>query len=99
MGWLWAIIVGLVLGLIAKLILPGKQSLPLWLTVLAGIGGGILGNAVSGWAGVRHTSGFDWTRHALQLGGAILLVALFDAVWRAYKSRRGTPATGPDTRV
>lgn len=27
MSWLWAIIVGLVLGLIAKAILPGKQQI------------------------------------------------------------------------
>lgn len=85
MGWLWAIIVGLVLGLIAKAILPGKQSLPWWLTLLAGMGGGVLGNGVSSWLGVRDTRGFDWTRHVLQLVGAIVLVALFDALWRMYK--------------
>ncbi|MEE4541398.1 GlsB/YeaQ/YmgE family stress response membrane protein [Streptomyces sp. V4-01] len=90
MGWLWAIIVGLVLGLIAKAILPGKQTLPLWLTVLAGIGGGVLGNGVSSWLGVRDTKGFDWTRHALQLVGAIVLVAICDAAWRAYKSRKSS---------
>ncbi|MFD8962150.1 GlsB/YeaQ/YmgE family stress response membrane protein, partial [Streptomyces anulatus] len=31
MSWLWAIIVGLVLGVIARAILPGKQDIPLWL--------------------------------------------------------------------
>jgi uncharacterized membrane protein YeaQ/YmgE (transglycosylase-associated protein family) len=89
MGWLWAILVGLVLGLIARAILPGRQALPLWLTVLAGMGGSALGNGVSGWLGVRDTRGFDWTRHALQLIGAIVLVALADGAWRAYKGRRG----------
>ncbi|WP_420865385.1 GlsB/YeaQ/YmgE family stress response membrane protein, partial [Streptomyces pathocidini] len=34
MGWLWAIIVGLVLGLIAKAILPGKQNIPICLTII-----------------------------------------------------------------
>ena len=87
MGWLWAILVGLVLGLVARAILPGRQSLPLWLTVLAGMGGSALGNGVSGWLGVRDTRGFDWTRHALQLIGAIVLVALGDALWRSYRSR------------
>lgn len=90
MGWLWAIIVGLVLGLIAKAILPGKQSLPLWLTAICGMGGSVLGNAVATWIGVNDTKGFDWTRHALQLAGAVLLVAIGDAVWAAMKGRRKT---------
>ncbi|MGW2850309.1 GlsB/YeaQ/YmgE family stress response membrane protein, partial [Streptomyces sp. NPDC001274] len=51
MGWLWAIIVGLVLGLIAKAILPGKQKIPLWLTVVCGIIGSVLGNTVATWIG------------------------------------------------
>lgn len=46
MSWLWAIIVGLVLGVIARAILPGKQDIPLWLTAVFGILGSILGNAV-----------------------------------------------------
>ncbi|SCD57324.1 hypothetical protein GA0115253_100971, partial [Streptomyces sp. Termitarium-T10T-6] len=48
MSWLWAIIVGLVLGVIARAILPGKQDIPLWLTAVFGILGSILGNAVAG---------------------------------------------------
>lgn len=92
MGWLWAIIVGLVLGLIAKAILPGKQSLPLWLTVICGMGGGVLGNAVSTWIGVNDTKGFDWTRHVLQLIGAIVLVAVGDALWSMFKATRKTSA-------
>jgi uncharacterized membrane protein YeaQ/YmgE (transglycosylase-associated protein family) len=88
MGWLWAIIVGLVLGLIAKAILPGKQMLPLWLTVLCGMGGSLLGNGVAGWLGVRDTRGIDWTRHVLQLVGAIVLVAIGDALWAAHKANQ-----------
>jgi uncharacterized membrane protein YeaQ/YmgE (transglycosylase-associated protein family) len=89
MGWLWAIIVGLVLGLIAKVILPGRQNLPLWLTVICGIGGGVLGNGLASGIGVNDTKGFDWTRHVLQVIGAVVLVALGDALWAAYKGRRG----------
>jgi uncharacterized membrane protein YeaQ/YmgE (transglycosylase-associated protein family) len=90
MGWLWAIIVGLVLGLIAKAIIPGKQALPLWLTVICGMCGSVLGNAVSTGIGVNDTKGFDWTRHVLQLIGAIVLVAIGDALWAAYKGRKRT---------
>jgi len=37
MTFIWAIIVGLVVGLIARAILPGRQNIPLWLTALLGI--------------------------------------------------------------
>ncbi|MEV6688190.1 GlsB/YeaQ/YmgE family stress response membrane protein [Streptomyces sp. NPDC051130] len=88
MHWLWAIIVGLVLGLIARAILPGKQHQPIWLTVIFGIIGGILGNAVATWIGVHDTKGIDWIRHLLQLAGAVLIVGLGDMVYMALKGDR-----------
>ncbi|MBW5253121.1 GlsB/YeaQ/YmgE family stress response membrane protein [Streptomyces poriferorum] len=87
MSWLWAIIVGFVLGLIAKAILPGKQEIPLWLTTIFGIIGSILGNAVATWIGVNDTKGIDWTRHLLQLIGAVVVVGVGDMLWA---SLRGT---------
>ncbi|NLU74791.1 GlsB/YeaQ/YmgE family stress response membrane protein [Streptomyces sp. HNM0575] len=87
MNWLWAIIVGLVLGVLARAIIPGRQAIPLWLTVVFGLLGGVLGNAVATWAGVGTTSGFDWIRHGLQLGGAVLLVALGSPLWGSIRGR------------
>jgi uncharacterized membrane protein YeaQ/YmgE (transglycosylase-associated protein family) len=88
MNWLWAIIVGLVLGLLAKAIIPGKQRIPLWLTTVFGILGSILGNAAAGWFGVADTKGIDWTRHVLQLVGAIVIVFVGDMLWNAIRSNR-----------
>ncbi len=76
MSWLWAIIVGLVLGVIARAILPGKQAIPLWLTTAFGVVGAIVGNAVASGIGVDDTKGIDWIRHILQLAGAVAVVAL-----------------------
>ncbi|MFC8276970.1 GlsB/YeaQ/YmgE family stress response membrane protein [Streptomyces sp. NPDC057271] len=88
MSWLWAIIVGLVLGLIAKAIIPGKQQIPLWLTTVFGIIGSVLGNSVATWIGVEDTKGIDWTRHLLQLAGAVLVVFLGDMVWNAIRGNK-----------
>ncbi|MCT4354950.1 GlsB/YeaQ/YmgE family stress response membrane protein [Streptomyces sp. Je 1-79] len=88
MSWLWAIIVGFVLGLIAKAIIPGKQEIPLWLTTVFGIIGSVLGNSVATWIGVEDTKGIDWTRHLLQLAGAVLVVFLGDMVWNAIRSNK-----------
>ncbi|MEV7871734.1 GlsB/YeaQ/YmgE family stress response membrane protein [Streptomyces sp. NPDC088124] len=99
MSWLWVIIVGLVLGLIAKAIIPGKQNIPLWLTTLFGILGSVLGNAVAGWLGVADTKGVDWTRHVLQLIGAVIVVALGAKLWHAIRGTKGTGTTGTRERI
>ncbi|MFJ8196314.1 GlsB/YeaQ/YmgE family stress response membrane protein [Streptomyces sp. NPDC096152] len=92
MGWLWAIIVGFVLGLIAKAILPGKQHSPLWLTTIFGMIGALIGNALARAFGVEATPGIDWTRHLFQLIAAIVVVALGDmaymALWGNKKKQR-----------
>lgn len=47
MSWLFSIVLGLILGMIARAILPGKQAIPLWLTVVFGMLGAVIGNAVA----------------------------------------------------
>ncbi|MEU2826860.1 GlsB/YeaQ/YmgE family stress response membrane protein [Streptomyces bacillaris] len=93
MGWLWAIIVGLVLGVIARAILPGKQDIPLWLTIVFGILGSILGNAVAGWIGVEDTKGIDWIRHLLQVIGAVAVVGVGDMAWQSIRGNRNRNRT------
>ena len=88
MGWLWAIIVGFVLGLIAKAIIPGKQHSPLWLTTIFGMLGAIVGNAVARAVGVESTPGIDWSRHAFQLIAAIIIVGVGDMAYMATLGRR-----------
>ncbi|MFI6487757.1 GlsB/YeaQ/YmgE family stress response membrane protein [Streptomyces sp. NPDC050564] len=88
MGWLWAIIVGFVLGLIAKAIIPGKQHSPLWLTTIFGILGAIVGNAVARAVGVEATAGIDWMRHLFQLVAAIIIVFLGDMLYMAVRGNK-----------
>lgn len=88
MGWLWAIIVGFVLGLIAKMLLPGKQHSPLWLTTVFGILGAVVGNAIARGFGVEATSGIDWWRHLFQIAAAVVIVALGDKAYMATLGKR-----------
>ncbi|WP_405010168.1 GlsB/YeaQ/YmgE family stress response membrane protein [Kitasatospora sp. NBC_01539] len=81
----WALVAGLIVGLLAKLVLPGRQPVPLWLTVLIGAVGALLGNALASYLGVRHTGGIDWVRHLLQVGVAAVLIA---AATPMYSGRR-----------
>ncbi|MGW2239518.1 GlsB/YeaQ/YmgE family stress response membrane protein [Streptomyces sp. NPDC001759] len=88
MGWLWAIIVGFVLGLIAKAIIPGKQHSPLWLTTICGMLGALVGNAIARAFGVESTPGIDWSRHAFQLVAAIVIVFVVDMLYMATLGKR-----------
>ena len=81
MSFIWAIIAGLVIGLIARAIRPGKQNIPIWLTIVIGIAGAIVGNLLASAIGVRHTGGIDWIRHALQIVVAVLLIGAVEPAW------------------
>ncbi|MGQ0573914.1 MAG: GlsB/YeaQ/YmgE family stress response membrane protein [Pseudonocardia sp.] len=54
-GIITAIVIGLILGVLARLILPGKQNIPIWLTILVGIVAAILGTFLASYI---TTSGF-----------------------------------------
>ncbi|MFT2016507.1 GlsB/YeaQ/YmgE family stress response membrane protein [Streptomyces sp. 796.1] len=81
MSFLWAIIAGLIIGLLAKLVLPGRQPIPIWLTVILGIVGALAGNGLASAFGVRDTDGFDWIRHFFQIGIAAVLISAVTPVW------------------
>ncbi len=81
MSFIWAIIAGLIIGVIARAIRPGKQDIPIWLTILIGIGGAIVGNLLASAIGVRHTGGIDWIRHTLQIVVAIVLLGVVEPAW------------------
>ncbi|SBT05654.1 Transglycosylase-associated protein [Candidatus Accumulibacter aalborgensis] len=61
MGIVWTIVLGFVIGVIAKLIHPGKENMGFIVTVLLGIGGSFLAGAVGqffGWYRAGEGAGF-----------------------------------------
>jgi uncharacterized membrane protein YeaQ/YmgE (transglycosylase-associated protein family) len=71
-----SIIIGLILGALARLILPGRQNIPLWLTIVVGIVAAFIGNYIATLFGVRATPGIDWIRHIIQLVVAVIGISL-----------------------
>ena len=71
-----SIIIGLILGVVARLILPGKQNIPIWLTIVVGIVAAFVGNWLAGLMGVRVTDGIDWIRHLIQVVLAVIGIGL-----------------------
>jgi uncharacterized membrane protein YeaQ/YmgE (transglycosylase-associated protein family) len=70
------LIAGIILGILGRLLAPGRQAIPFWLTIVAGIVGALIGNLVAGWTGVAATDGFDWWRHIFQVIAAVIAVIL-----------------------
>ncbi|GIF98904.1 GlsB/YeaQ/YmgE family stress response membrane protein [Catellatospora citrea] len=75
-GIISALIVGLVIGALGRLVLPGRQSLPIWLTIVVGIVAALIGTALAQAVGVAVTDGIDWIELVFQVGLAALGVAL-----------------------
>jgi uncharacterized membrane protein YeaQ/YmgE (transglycosylase-associated protein family) len=70
MGWVFVILMGIVIGLLGKFVAPGnRDNIPLWLTIVCGIAGVLIGY---GWLG--GTSGIDWLAFFVSILIAAVLV-------------------------
>jgi uncharacterized membrane protein YeaQ/YmgE (transglycosylase-associated protein family) len=90
-GIIIAIIVGAIVGVLARLVLPGKQNISMLLTVVVGIAGAFLGTVLSRALGIPTvTNGIDWLELFVQVAVAALGVALVSGTM----GRRRTGLTG-----
>jgi uncharacterized membrane protein YeaQ/YmgE (transglycosylase-associated protein family) len=76
MGVLSWILLGLVVGVLAKWIMPGDDPGGLIMTVLLGIAGAFVGGFLSTLIGVGTPGGFSLGSIAVATGGALLLLFL-----------------------
>ncbi len=74
---------GVALGVIARAVLRGRLPAPIWATVGSGVLGMVAGNVVATVLGVATTSGIDWIRHALQVAGALVAIAIVAGYFRS----------------
>ena len=82
---LGAILIGLVVGALGRLVVPGKQRIPLWLTIVVGIVAALVGTALVG--PMRDTDGIDWAELIVQVALAALGVLLVANLWGRRRSR------------
>jgi uncharacterized membrane protein YeaQ/YmgE (transglycosylase-associated protein family) len=75
-GIIVALIVGLIVGALGRLVVPGKQNIPLWLTLVVGVVAALLGTVLARALGVADTRGFDWIEFFFQVVLAAIGVAL-----------------------
>ena len=85
---------GLIIGLLARFAVPGKDPLKVWQTILLGVAGSLVGGLVARLLGVIDgdgtiTAGEATASFLFSLGGAIVLLI----VYRTYVQKR--PLTGP----
>ncbi|MCM4079766.1 GlsB/YeaQ/YmgE family stress response membrane protein [Paractinoplanes hotanensis] len=75
-GIVTAIIIGLVIGALGRLVLPGRQKISIWLTLLIGIVAALIGTFLAAAIGADDTRGVDWIELILQVALAAGGVAL-----------------------
>lgn len=83
MGIVTWIVLGLVAGLIAKVIMPGKDPGGIFITIGIGIVGAVIGGFVATSLGFGSVSGIDLGSIAVAVAGALILLI----VWRVVRSR------------
>ena len=77
MGILSWIVLGLIAGIIAKAILPGRDPGGLIITILLGIGGAFVGGFIATQMGYGSYSGFDMRSLLMAIGGALVILIIF----------------------
>ena len=75
-GIITALIVGLIIGALGRLVVPGKQNIPIWLTMVIGVVAALLCTVLANAVGVNNTSGVDWIELLFQVVLAAIGVAL-----------------------
>ena len=75
------VILGAIIGFLARLVLPGRQDISTLMTVVLGIVGALVGSWL--WTGVfnkGNTSGIDWIALLMGVVVAAVLIVIYERV-------------------
>jgi uncharacterized membrane protein YeaQ/YmgE (transglycosylase-associated protein family) len=80
-GIITAIVIGAIIGFLGRLVAPGKQAIPIWLTILVGIVAAFIGTWIAGLFGVADTGGIDWLELIMQVIVAAIGVTIVAGIY------------------
>lgn len=83
-GIISAVFIGIVIGVLGRLVVPGRQRIGVLWTIGVGIVAALVGSLLATGLGVDDTKGVDWIEWIIQIGLAAVGVAALDRA----KSRR-----------
>lgn len=94
----WILVTGVCVGGLARHAIRDREPIPMWLSIVCGISGALIGNVISGLGGIRHYGTIDWARHLIEISASVGIVLLISPFWVARKQKSGPPS-GPRSRV
>ncbi len=87
-AFMWTVIgalfVGVVVGALARLFLPGRQNISIGGTIGVGFVAALIGGLIAQAFGVGDTDGIDWIKLAIQVGLAMVGIGF----WSGWFFRR-----------
>ena len=88
-GIITAIVIGAIIGALGRLVVPGRQPMPIWLTIVVGIVAAFIGTFIARAIGIpTATSGIDWLELLVQVIVAAVGVILVSNLYGRRSVRR-----------
>ena len=82
------LVAGIIIGLLGKFVAPGnRDNIPIWLTIICGIGGVLIGWYIYTAFGGNGSRGIDWVRWLIAIAVAAVLVMIASAVTGRSRTR------------
>jgi uncharacterized membrane protein YeaQ/YmgE (transglycosylase-associated protein family) len=86
MSFIPFLILGLLAGVIARIILPGKQKGGFWLTLILGVLGAMLGGFISQqFFDISLDQFFSWQSWLFSVIGALIVIGVFEMIFNRKK--------------
>ena len=70
------IVFGLVVGLLARLLVPGRQELSLWMTLLLGVIGSVIGGLIANALGTGDIFELNFFGAVFAIAAAVVLIVI-----------------------